>query len=166
MLAHTNVLMPDGGASALVQAAIGCIRAMPALLPDRGAAAEALSWGLVSAVHPAADFDAGVDKLIHGCWPAQRRLLPRRRTRSMRPRSPSWVPPPDARITGQALLRTDDFAEGATATQQRWTPCSPAVEFGPLAVPRGCVDARVLLRITPTAGWARRSIINHCKGLI
>lgn len=37
MLAHTNVgLMPDGGASALVQAAIGRIRAMHmALLPDR-----------------------------------------------------------------------------------------------------------------------------------
>lgn len=50
MLAHTNVgLMPDGGASALVQAAIGRIRAMHmALLPDRVPAAEALSWGLVS----------------------------------------------------------------------------------------------------------------------
>lgn len=66
MLAFTKIgLMPDGGASALVAAAIGRIRAMRmALLPERLTAAEAESWGLVSAVYPADDFDAEVDKVI------------------------------------------------------------------------------------------------------
>ena len=64
MLAFTKIgLMPDGGASALVAAAIGRIRAMRmALLPERLPAAEALTWGLVSAVYPAENFDAEVDK--------------------------------------------------------------------------------------------------------
>ena len=66
MLAFTQVgLMPDGGASALVAAAVGRIRAMRmALLPERLPATEALSWGLVSAVYPADDFDAEVDKVL------------------------------------------------------------------------------------------------------
>src|ERR1700741_4132169 len=65
MLAFTQVgLMPDGGASALVAAAIGRIRAMRmALLAERLPAVDALSWGLVSAVYPAEEFDAEVDKL-------------------------------------------------------------------------------------------------------
>lgn len=47
MLAFTKIgLMPDGGASALIAAAIGRIRAMQmALLPERLTAADALSWG-------------------------------------------------------------------------------------------------------------------------
>lgn len=66
MLAFTKIgLMPDGGASALIAAAVGRIRAMHmALLPDRLPAAEALSWGLVSAVYPADAFEAEVDKVI------------------------------------------------------------------------------------------------------
>jgi len=66
MLAFTKIgLMPDGGASALVAAAVGRIRAMRmALLPERLTATEALSWGLVSAVYPAHDFDAEVDTVI------------------------------------------------------------------------------------------------------
>jgi enoyl-CoA hydratase len=46
MLAFTQVgLMPDGGASALIAAAVGRIRAMRmALLAERLPAAEALSW--------------------------------------------------------------------------------------------------------------------------
>ena len=66
MLAFTKIgLMPDGGASALVAAAIGRIRAMRmALLAERLPAAEALSGGLVSAVYPADDFEAEVDKVI------------------------------------------------------------------------------------------------------
>ena len=57
--------MPDGGASALVAAAIGRIRAMRmALLAERIRAADAYEWGLVTAVHPANDLDAEVDKVI------------------------------------------------------------------------------------------------------
>jgi enoyl-CoA hydratase len=55
MLAFTQVgLMPDGGASALIAAAVGRIRALrKALLAERLPAADALSWGLVTAVYPA-----------------------------------------------------------------------------------------------------------------
>ncbi len=66
LLAFTKIgLMPDGGASALVAANIGRIRAMRlALLADRLTAADAYDWGLISAVYPADEFDAAVDKVI------------------------------------------------------------------------------------------------------
>jgi enoyl-CoA hydratase len=66
LLAFTKIgLMPDGGASALVAAAIGRIRAMRmALLAERISAAEAYDFGLVSAVHPADELDAAVAKVI------------------------------------------------------------------------------------------------------
>ena len=51
MLAFTKIgLMPDGGASALIAAAVGRIRAMRmALMAERITAAEAFEWGLVTA---------------------------------------------------------------------------------------------------------------------
>src|SRR4051812_41237120 len=60
MLAFTKIgLMPDGGASALIAAAVGRIRAMRmALLAERIPAREAYDWGLVTAVYPAREFDA------------------------------------------------------------------------------------------------------------
>jgi enoyl-CoA hydratase len=66
LLAFTKIgLMPDGGASALVAAAIGRIRAMRmALLAERISASDALEWGLVSAVYPAESFDANADKVV------------------------------------------------------------------------------------------------------
>ena len=66
MLAFTKIgLMPDGGASALVAAAVGRIRAMRmALLAERINADEAFQAGLVTAVHPADELDAEVDKVI------------------------------------------------------------------------------------------------------
>jgi enoyl-CoA hydratase len=66
MLAFTKIgLMPDGGASALIAAAVGRIRAMRmALLAERISAVEAHEWGLVTAVYPADQFDAEVDKVV------------------------------------------------------------------------------------------------------
>ena len=66
LLAFTKIgLMPDGGASALVAAAIGRTRAMRmALLAERLPAADALAAGLVSAVYPAEDLEAAVDGVI------------------------------------------------------------------------------------------------------
>ncbi|MCV7106607.1 enoyl-CoA hydratase [Mycolicibacterium chitae] len=66
LLAFTKIgLMPDGGASALVAAAIGRIRAMKmALLAERVSAADALDWGMVSAVYPADTLEAESTKLI------------------------------------------------------------------------------------------------------
>src|ERR1700749_4822212 len=66
MLAFTKIgLMPDGGASALVAAAVGRIRAMQmALLPERLSATDALAWGLITAGYPANEFESEVDKVI------------------------------------------------------------------------------------------------------
>jgi enoyl-CoA hydratase len=66
LLAFTKIgLMPDGGASALVAASIGRTRAMRmALLAERLSAPEALAAGLVSAVYPADNLDAGVDAVL------------------------------------------------------------------------------------------------------
>ena len=88
MLAFTQVgLMPDGGASALVAAAVGRIRAMRmALLAERLPAAEALSWGLATAVYPPDDFEAEVDKVVSKLLRDPWWLTPRPRTPSTRPR--------------------------------------------------------------------------------
>lgn len=53
-LAFVNIgLMPDGGSTALVPAAVGKARAFQmALLGERVPAPTALQWGLVNAVHP------------------------------------------------------------------------------------------------------------------
>jgi enoyl-CoA hydratase len=66
MLAFTKIgLMPDGGASALVAAAVGRIRAMRmALLADKIHADEAFQAGLVTAVYPADQLDTEVDKVV------------------------------------------------------------------------------------------------------
>ncbi|MBI3217266.1 MAG: enoyl-CoA hydratase [Mycobacterium sp.] len=66
LLAFTKIgLMPDGGASALVAANIGRARAMKmALLADRVTAAEALEWGMVSAVYPDEQLEAEATKII------------------------------------------------------------------------------------------------------
>src|SRR5262245_3255072 len=66
MLAFTKIgWMPDGGASALIAAAVGRIRAMRmALLAERIPASEAFEWGLVTAVYPADQLEAEVSSVI------------------------------------------------------------------------------------------------------
>ncbi len=66
LLAFTKIaLMPDGGASALVAAAIGRTRAMKmALLAERLTATEAAQWGLISAVYPATELQAESTKVV------------------------------------------------------------------------------------------------------
>lgn len=66
MLAFTKIgLVPDGGASALVAAAVGRIRAMRmALLAGKIHAEEAFQAGLVTAVYPADEFDAATDNVV------------------------------------------------------------------------------------------------------
>ena len=66
MLAFTKIgLMPDGGASALIAAAVGRIRAQRmALLAERITAAEAYDWGLVTSVHAPEDLDGAVAEVI------------------------------------------------------------------------------------------------------
>ena len=125
MLAFTKIgLMPDAGASALVAAAIGRIRAMRmALLPERLTAAEALSWGLISAVYAADDFEAEVDtvlsKLLAGPAVAFAKTKHAINAATLSDLDAAL----ERELHGQsALVRSHDFIEGATAFQQRRTP--------------------------------------------
>jgi 2-(1,2-epoxy-1,2-dihydrophenyl)acetyl-CoA isomerase len=65
-LAFVNIgLMPDGGSTALVPAAVGKARAFAlALLGERVSAAQALDWGLVNFVRPDAELMAAAEALV------------------------------------------------------------------------------------------------------
>ena len=125
LLAFTKIgLMPDGGASALVAAAIGRIRAMRmALLAERISAADALQWGLVTAVYPADSFDDEVDKvlatLVAGPAVAFRNTKDAINAATLTELHAALR----RELEGQSTLITShDFAEGTAAFQQRRTP--------------------------------------------
>jgi len=125
MLAFTKIgLMPDGGASALIAAAVGRIRAMHmALLPERLPAAEALSWGLVSAVYPEEDFEAEVDKVIARLLAGPAVAFAKTKLAINAATLTELDPALQREFEGQAvLLRSHDLVEGTTAFQQRRTP--------------------------------------------
>lgn len=125
MLAFTKIgLMPDGGASALVAAAIGRTRAMQmALLPERLPAADALSWGLVNAVHPADEFDAEADKLIARLAAGPSVAFAKTKLAINAATLTELDQALEREFQGQSvLLRSHDFKEGTTAFQQRRTP--------------------------------------------
>jgi enoyl-CoA hydratase/carnithine racemase len=65
-LAFVNIgLMPDGGSTALVPAAVGKARAFQlALLGERVTSAQALEWGLVNFVYPDPELMAAADELV------------------------------------------------------------------------------------------------------
>jgi enoyl-CoA hydratase len=125
MLAFTKIgLMPDGGASALVAAAIGRIRAMRmALLPERLPATEALSWGLVSAVYPAEDFETEVDKVITRLVAGPAVAFAKTKHAINAATLTELDTALEREFQGQAvLLRSHDLIEGTTAFQERRTP--------------------------------------------
>ncbi len=66
LLAFANIgLMPDGGATALITAAVGRIRAMAmAMLPEKLGARTALEQGLVTTVVADPDFAAEVERVV------------------------------------------------------------------------------------------------------
>jgi 2-(1,2-epoxy-1,2-dihydrophenyl)acetyl-CoA isomerase len=124
-LAFANIgLMPDGGSTALLPAAVGKARAFElSLLGERLPAAKALEWGLVNAVHPGdrllAEAGALADRLAAGptrSYAASKRALNR------------WLfGDLDAQLALEAelqheLARTRDFAEGVTAFVQKRPP--------------------------------------------
>lgn len=125
LLAFTKIgLMPDGGASALVAASVGRARAMRmALLAERISAAEAFSWGLVSAVHPADALDAEVDKVIATLRGGPVVSLAKTKhainAATLTELDPALTRETDGQIT---LLSGTDFKEGIKAFQQRRTP--------------------------------------------
>jgi enoyl-CoA hydratase len=125
LLAFTKIgLMPDGGASALVAAAVGRIRAMRmALLAERIPAPQALEFGLVSAVYPADALDAEVDKVIStlAAGPA---VALRKTKQAVNAATLTELEGAFAREReGQlGLLRSHDFREGTRAFQQCRAP--------------------------------------------
>jgi enoyl-CoA hydratase len=125
MLAFTKIgLMPDGGASTLIAAAAGRIRAMRmALLAERISAAEALQWGLVTAVYPAERFDAEVNKvlgtLVGGPAVAYRKTKDAINAATLGELEATL----EREKQGQSvLLGSHDFFEGTAAFQQRRQP--------------------------------------------
>lgn len=125
LLAFTKIgLMPDGGASALVAAAIGRIRALRmALLAERISAAEAFDFGLVTAVYPADELEAAVaaviEKLVSG--PA---LALRKTKQAINAATLTELEAAIGREEeGQRiLLGSSDFREGTKAFQEHRSP--------------------------------------------
>jgi enoyl-CoA hydratase len=122
LLAFTRIgLMPDGGASALVAAAVGRIRAMRmALLAERISAADAFEFGLVTAVYPADELEAAVTKLI-GRLAAGPAVALAKTKDAINAATLTELDDAIARESeGQRkLLHANDFAEGIAAFQQR-----------------------------------------------
>lgn len=122
LLAFTKIgLMPDGGASALVAAAVGRIRAMRmALLAERITAAEALEYGLVSAVYPHDDLDSAVAEVIHTLMSGPAIALRKTKQAINAATLTELDAAIDRETAGQlTLLQSRDFREGTRAFQER-----------------------------------------------
>ena len=124
-LAFVNIgLMPDGGSTLFVPAAVGKARAFQlALLGERVPAPQALEWGLINAVHPddalLDEATALVNKLAAGptrSYASSKKALNR-----------MLYPDLDAQLSLEAdlqhaLARTRDFQEGALAFIEKREP--------------------------------------------
>jgi enoyl-CoA hydratase len=122
MLAFTKIgLMPDGGASALVAAAVGRIRAMRmALLADKIHADEAFQAGLVTAVYPADELAAHVDKVIATLVRGPVIALAKTKDAINATTLTELEGALEREHSGQAaLLRGTDYREGIKAFQER-----------------------------------------------
>jgi 2-(1,2-epoxy-1,2-dihydrophenyl)acetyl-CoA isomerase len=117
-LAFVNIgLMPDGGSTLFVPAAVGKARAFQmALLGERVPAARALDWGLVNFVHPddrlMEEANALAEKMAAGptlSYASSKRALNNMLYPDMRGQLEL-----EAELQ-HALARTDDFIEGVTA---------------------------------------------------
>jgi 2-(1,2-epoxy-1,2-dihydrophenyl)acetyl-CoA isomerase len=118
LLAFVNIgLMPDGGSTLLVPAAVGKARAFQmALLGERVPAPQALEWGLVNFVHPD-------DRLMDEANELAARLAAgptRSYASSKKALNNVLYPNMDEQLDLEAELqhqmaRTDDFIEGVTA---------------------------------------------------
>ena len=124
-LAFVNIgLMPDGGSTAFVPAAVGKARAFEmALLGERVPAGKALEWGLVNAVHPderlmdeatalVAQLASGPTRSYAGSKAALNRML---------------YPDIEGQLELEAELqqeiaRTGDFREGVSAFVEKRDP--------------------------------------------
>lgn len=121
-LAFVNIgLMPDGGSTLFVPAAVGKARAFEmALLGGRVPAAQALEWGLVNAVHPDDELPAAADGLIEQLATGPTRSYAGSKRALNRRFYPDLHEQLDLEAEIQhALARTQDFQEGVTAFLQK-----------------------------------------------
>lgn len=122
MLAFTNVgLMPDGGASAIVAAAIGRARALRmALLAERLPAIDAAASGLVSHVWPADEFDTNCTRVINQLAGGPQVAFRETKAAINAATLTSLPAAFERERTGQiGLLGAADFAEGSAAFLER-----------------------------------------------
>lgn len=122
MLAFTKIgLMPDGGASLLVPAAVGRARAARmALLAEKVSAPQAAEWGLIAEVVPDDDFDARIDALVAQISAAAPlALAATKRTLNELTLGSLQQALATERDRQGALLESADFAEGVTAFREK-----------------------------------------------
>lgn len=117
-------LMPDGGSSATVAAAVGRARAMRlALLSDVLTAQEAYDVGLVSHVVPDEEWATTLDKVVARLAAGPPLALAATKKAVNAATLHQLEPALDREYAGQpVLLRTEDFAEGARAFMERRRP--------------------------------------------
>ncbi|MET8516756.1 enoyl-CoA hydratase-related protein [Streptomyces sp. NPDC005077] len=125
LLAFANVgLMPDGGATALVPAAIGRVRATRmAMLAERIPAPLAVEWGLITQAVPDDSLDSCVDllttRLAKGPTAAYAQTKHAFSAATIAQLDQAFA----VETAGQSLLTgTADFAEGLAAFTQKRTP--------------------------------------------
>ena len=124
-LAFVNIgLMPDGGSTLFVPAAVGKARAFEmALLGERVPAPQALQWGLVNAVHPddrlMDEANALVERLAGG--PTRSYAGTKRALNRMLYRDLAGQLDLEAELQ-HALARTGDFQEGVRAFVEKRPP--------------------------------------------
>ena len=94
-----------------------------ALLPERLPAAEALSWGLVTAVYPADDFEAEANTVIARLLAGPAVAFAKTKQAINAATLTELEPTLQRELEGQStLLQSHDFREGARAFQQRRAP--------------------------------------------
>jgi 2-(1,2-epoxy-1,2-dihydrophenyl)acetyl-CoA isomerase len=124
-LAFVNIgLMPDGGSTLFVPAAVGKARAFQmALLGERVPAAQALDWGLVNWVHPDDRLMDEANQLVERLAAGPTRSY----ASSKHALNRMLYPHLDAQLDLEAdlqheLARTKDFMEGVTAFVEKREP--------------------------------------------
>jgi 2-(1,2-epoxy-1,2-dihydrophenyl)acetyl-CoA isomerase len=124
-LAFVNIgLMPDGGSTLFVPAAVGKARAFQmALLGERVTAARALEWGLVNYVHPDDRLMGEAQALVEHLAKGPTRSYASSKQALNRMLYPDLDGQLDLEAELQhALARTDDFLEGVSAFVQKRSP--------------------------------------------
>lgn len=122
MLAFTKIgLMPDGGASLLVPAAVGRARAARmALLAEKISATQAADWGLIAEVIADDGFDARIDGLVGQLAAGAPRALAATKAILNAATIDALPQILAAERAGQGpLLESEDFAEGIAAFQEK-----------------------------------------------